>query len=58
MGTDARGQIEREPSKVLLLIHPPSRQIEAEIDTIREAYRLQFGQEAVMKVTVPVRGEF
>jgi hypothetical protein len=54
----ATGRIEREPSKVLVLLHPASRQVEAQIDEIRRLYRERFAQEAVMKVTSPANVEF
>jgi hypothetical protein len=48
---NAYGRIEQEPSKMLVLLHPQSPTIEAQIDEIRTLYRQRFNQEAVMKVT-------
>lgn len=48
---NATGHIDREPSKVLVLVHPPSASIEARIDAIRAVYCQRFEQEAVLKVT-------
>jgi hypothetical protein len=62
---DAAGQwrnasrhIDREPSKVLVLLHPPSREIETKIDSIRAEYCRRFAQEAVLKVTSNARVAF
>jgi hypothetical protein len=55
---NSSGRIERESSKVLVLLHPPSPRFEADIDEIRAAYRYRFDQEAVMKVTTPARVSF
>jgi hypothetical protein len=48
---NATGRIEHEPSKVLVLFHPPNPVIDAQIDEIRALYCQRFNQEAVMKVT-------
>ena len=48
---NAHGRIEREPSKLLVLLHPQSPKIDAQIDEIRVLYCQRFNQEAVMKVT-------
>ena len=48
---NATGRIEHEPSKMLVLFHPASPVIDAQIDEIRTLYRRRFNQEAVMKVT-------
>lgn len=55
---NATDRIEHEPSKLLVLLHQPGVRYEGQVDEIREAYRQQFNQEAVMKVTVPVQVEF
>lgn len=52
------GHIDREPSKVLVLVHPPQRKIERQIDAIRAAYCQRFEQEAVLKVTSTARVAF
>lgn len=52
------GHIDREPSKVLVLVHPPSRAIENQIDAIRAAYCQRFEQEAVLKVNTRARVAF
>lgn len=48
---NATGLIEREPSKVLVLLHPANKAVDAQIDEIRALYCQRFNQEAVMKVT-------
>jgi hypothetical protein len=55
---NATGQIDHEPSKVLVLVHPPSREVEARIDAIRAAYCQRFAQEAVLRVTSKARVVF
>ena len=55
---NARGLIDREPSKVLVLLHPPSAAVEKQIDEIRKSYCHRFEQEAVMKVTTLARVSF
>ena len=48
---NAANRIEREPSKVLVILHPASESIDAQIDEVRRLYCERFNQEAVMKVT-------
>jgi hypothetical protein len=55
---NAANRIEREPSKVLVILHPTSDSIDAKIDEIRRLYCERFNQEAVMKVTSPARVAF
>lgn len=55
---NASGKVEREPSKLLVLIHPPQRSVETQIDEIRRAYCQRFSQEAVMKVTTSAKVAF
>lgn len=52
------GQIDHEHSKMLILLHPRSEEIEARIDKIRAEYCRRFQQEAVMKVTSSAKVEF
>jgi hypothetical protein len=54
----ADGRIAREPSKVLVILHPTSAAIEATIDEVRRVYCERFDQEAVMKVTSAARVAF
>ena len=55
---NSRGEIEHEASKLMVLVHPRSREIDLKIDEIREDYRRRFNQEAVMKVATAVRVSF
>ena len=52
------GCIEKERSKMLVLLHPSNAAAEVQIDEIRASYRRRFNQEAVMKVTTPVQVSF
>ena len=40
----------REPSKVLIIVHDNAAETSAKIDAIREAYKKQFAQTAVLRV--------
>ncbi len=53
-----RGEIIREKTRLLVLIHPPTREAQARIDTIRRLYQRRFSQESVLKVTTPVKAAF
>jgi hypothetical protein len=52
------GRIVREASFVLELMHPASPAVDADLREIAEAYKRRFHQEAVMRVTVPMRLRF
>jgi hypothetical protein len=52
------GRIVREPSKVLVILHPSSETADAKIDEVRRLYCERFNQEAVMKVASPARVAF
>ena len=54
----AAGHIEREPSKVLVILHPSTESLDAKIDEVRKLYCERFNQEAVMRVTSPARVAF
>jgi hypothetical protein len=55
---NASGHIDREPSKMLVLLHPADPAIEGRIDAIRATYCVRFQQEAVMKVTTRAQVAF
>ncbi len=55
---NATGNIDRERSKMLILLHPARDEVDAKIDAIRTAYRVRFNQEAVMKVSSSARVAF
>ena len=44
------GDTIREPSHVLVLVHPNSREVDARLDAIIAAYKAQFRQESVLRV--------
>jgi len=48
----------RENSRILVLVHKPSREDAARIAAIRDSYRRQFGQELVLEITSDVRASF
>jgi hypothetical protein len=54
----ADGHIAREPSKVLVILHPSSETVDAKIDEVRRLYCERFNQESVMKVTSSARVAF
>jgi hypothetical protein len=47
---DPKGRMWREPTKVLVLMYPPDASKSTAIDQIRNAYKTEFRQEAVMRV--------
>lgn len=52
------GNTTRENTKVLVLVHPPSGEDTARLETIRNLYKQRYHQESVLKVTSPVRVSF
>jgi hypothetical protein len=48
----ANGQIEREPSFVLEVVHPESATIETDVGTIIMEYKRRFRQESVMRLVM------
>jgi hypothetical protein len=62
---DARGQwlgndgnVARESSKALMLIHGKDAQSESNIEALRNVYKSRFAQESVMRVDQPVCVQF
>ena len=49
---NAGGHIDREPGKLLVLLHPDNSGADAAIEDIRRLYCARFRQEAVMRVEV------
>lgn len=45
---ETSGKIAREPSRVLVVLHPEKREADSSLEQIRRAYMQQFSQEAVM----------
>jgi len=52
------GEIVREPSRVILILHPREPQLSAKLDSIADRYCRSFDQEAVMRISRPVRASF
>jgi len=55
---DASGQIHREGSRVLILLHPPSRAAAERLEEVRKIYGARFRQASVLRVTSPARVSF
>jgi hypothetical protein len=62
---DARGQwrgedgvVQREPSHVLILLHPPGEDADARIEQIRALYRQRFAQDSVLRTDTMQRVSF
>ncbi|HEU4558145.1 MAG TPA: DUF3574 domain-containing protein [Longimicrobium sp.] len=49
------GRVEREQSVVIEVVHPAGPAADGELREIAEEYKRRFRQEAVLRVTVPVR---
>ena len=52
------GRIISEPSKILMVIHPPEARPRAAIQEIRDAYRRLFQQDSVLLIDSPARAGF
>lgn len=52
------GTVVREPSMVLEIIHPPSRDVEDALRAVILEYERRFQQESVLRVTTDVRAQF
>ncbi|SQC43869.1 30S ribosomal protein S3 [Klebsiella pneumoniae] len=52
------GQVVREQSKALMVIHGHDAQSEAGIEALRQGYKSRFAQESVMRVDQPVCVQF
>lgn len=46
----ANGELVKEDSKVIILLHDGSREISMTLDAIREKYKQRFSQESVMRI--------
>jgi hypothetical protein len=55
---DAKGKIDKEPAKVLLLVHPDSPAEDQAIQAVIERYKKEFDQESVLKIRVPANISF
>ena len=52
------GEIRREPTRVVLVVHPDDAASSAALDAIVAEYRRRFAQRSVLRVDVPVRASF
>lgn len=52
------GQVIREPTKVLVILHPPAAGSRAAIEELRQLYRKLFDQESVLLIEVGARVSF
>lgn len=55
---NAGGQVEREPSEVLEIVHPPDPTFEKRIQAVIESYKGRFQQESVMRLQSHVQTDF
>jgi hypothetical protein len=52
------GEIVREPSRVVLLLHEKDKEVKAQLDSLIDVYTQRFDQEAVMRLTSKTRVAF
>jgi hypothetical protein len=55
---DAKGKIDKEPTKVLLLVHPDNLGEDQAVQAIINIYKKKFDQESVLKIRVPANISF
>lgn len=47
-----------EPSRVIILFHPSSREVDQKIDALAREFARRYGQDSVLRVDVPTRVSF
>ncbi len=47
-----------EPSRVIIIVHPPTDDASRKIELIRREYKFRFDQESVLRVDIPVKASF
>ena len=52
------GLLVREPSYVVELLHPATRDSETRVQGVIDAYKTRFAQQAVLRMVTPVRATF
>jgi hypothetical protein len=52
------GELKTEPTKILLVAHPPEARPRAAIQELRDLYRRLFQQESVLLIESPARASF
>ena len=55
---DKQGALTSEPSKIVLLVYPPTDSAESGIQEIRELYKKKFAQESVLRLTTQTQASF
>jgi hypothetical protein len=55
---DSSGNVTRERSKILIVLHAPGAESARAIEEIRDQYKSRFGQESVMRVNSMARVAF
>ena len=54
----AGGTAVSEPSKVVLILHPPDPALHVKLEQVRKAWKERFGQESVLRATSPAKAAF
>jgi hypothetical protein len=52
------GRIEKQPSRVIVLVHPPGKGMDKRIHEVVQAYRDRFQNAQVMRLRTTVQAEF
>jgi hypothetical protein len=52
------GAVVREPTRIVILIHPDCTEADTAINRIIDRYKARFEQQSVLRVTAPVRARF
>jgi hypothetical protein len=55
---NAKGEAVREPSRVLLLVHPAGAKADASLEALAAAYKKRFKQESVMRLRSQTEASF
>ncbi len=55
---DGAGKIVREPTRLLIILHPATPETETKLAEVCRLYKERFGQEAVLQATTPATVRF
>jgi len=55
---NASGEIQVLPSRILVILHPPSAPADAAVEVIRQEFKKRFNQVSVLRVTAPAQVAF
>jgi hypothetical protein len=55
---DRAGRIVTEPTKILLIVHPPDAPVRAALQALRDVYRRLFDQDSVLLISAPAEAGF